>query len=73
MLLYFVKSKNGTKCKNFAALLCFYVNTFILLYFLRFQEGGYSPPSHPLNSLLLPIHMHVCIHTQACIHTEVLE
>ena len=34
-LLYFVKSKNG---KNFAVLLCFYVNTFILLYFLR--EGG---------------------------------
>ena len=21
-LLYFVKSKNGTKCKNFAAILC---------------------------------------------------
>ena len=32
MLLYSVKSKNGTKCKNFAVLLCFYVNTFILLY-----------------------------------------
>ena len=31
-LLYFLKSKNGTKCKNFAVLLCFYVNTFILLY-----------------------------------------
>ena len=30
-LLYFVKSKNGTKCKNFAVLLCFYANTFILL------------------------------------------
>ena len=28
-LLYFVKSKSGTKCKNFAVLLCFYVNTFI--------------------------------------------
>ena len=34
MLLYFVKSKN----------------IFILLYFLRFQEGGYSPPSHPPKS-----------------------
>ena len=45
MLLYFVKSKNGTKCKNFAVLLCFNVNTFILLYFLRFQEGrGLQPP-----------------------------
>ena len=32
-LLYFEKSKNGTKCKNHAiiyVLLCFYVNTFIL-------------------------------------------
>ena len=48
-LLYFVKSKNGTKCKNFVVLLCFYVNAFILLYFLRWQEGGggYSPLSHP--------------------------
>ena len=36
MLLFFVKSKNG---KNFAVLLCFYVNTFILLYSLRFPEG----------------------------------
>ena len=41
MLLYFVKSKNGTKC---TVLLCFYVNTFILLYFLRYQEGGLQPP-----------------------------
>ena len=47
-LLYFVKSKNGTKWKNFAVLLCFYVNTFILLYFLIWLEGGgYSPLSHP--------------------------
>ena len=48
-LLYFVKSKNDTKCKNFVNLLCSYVNTFILLYFLRLQEGegGYSPPSPP--------------------------
>ena len=43
-LLYFVKNKNGTKCKNFAVLLCFYVNTSILLYFLRWQEGGATPP-----------------------------
>ena len=50
MLLYFVKSKNDTKCKNFVNLLCSYVNTFILLYFLRFQEGGYSPPSFPPKS-----------------------
>ena len=46
MLLYFVKSKNDTKCKNFD-LLCSYVNTFILLYFLRFQEGGLQPPLNP--------------------------
>ena len=44
MLLYFAKSKNDTKCKNFVNLLCSYVNTFILLCFPRFQEGGYSPP-----------------------------
>ena len=46
-LLYFAKSKNDTKCKNFAVLLCFYIHSFI------FPEmagrGGYSPPSHPLN------------------------
>ena len=42
-LLYFVKSKNGPKWKNFAVSLCFYVNTFILLYFLRRQEGGLQP------------------------------
>ena len=49
-LLYFVKSKNGTKCKNFAVLLCFYVNTFILLYFLRWQKGGATAPlATPLN------------------------
>ena len=50
-LLYFVKSKNGTKCKNFAVLLCFYINTFILLYLLIWQEGGsYSLLSHPPKS-----------------------
>ena len=51
-LLYFVKSKNDTKCKNFVDLLCSYVNTFILVYFLRFQEGGggYSPYSPPPKS-----------------------
>ena len=55
MLLYFVKSKNGTKCKN---LLCFYVNTFILLYFLRFQEGGaIAPIATPLNPPLITVHV----------------
>ena len=49
-MLYFVKSKNDTKCKNFVNLLCFYVNTFILLYFLRLQEGGATAPlAPPLN------------------------
>ena len=49
-LLHFAKSKNGTKCKNFAVLLCFYVNTFILLYFLRGQEEGpIAPLATPLN------------------------
>ena len=54
MLLYFVKDKNDTKCKNFVNLLCSYVNTFILLYFLRFQDGGgYSPLAPPLNPPLV--------------------
>ena len=45
ILLYFVKSKTGTKYKNSAVLLCFYVNTFIRLYFLKFQEGLQPPKS----------------------------
>ena len=50
-LLYFAKSKNGTKCKNFAVLMCFYVNTFILLYW---QKGGATAPqANPLNP---PLH-----------------
>ena len=49
-LLYFVKSKNDTKCKNFVNLLCSYVNTFVLLYFLRFQEGGATAPLAPPKS-----------------------
>jgi len=52
-LLYFAKSKNDTKCKNFAVLLCFYINTFIILYFLRWQEGGATASlATPLNSPL---------------------
>ena len=47
---YFVKSKNDTKCKNFVNLLCLYVNTFILLYFLRLQEGGATAPLAPPKS-----------------------
>ena len=45
----FCKVQNGTKCKNFAILLWFYVNTYILLYFLRFQEGGIAPLATPIN------------------------
>ena len=43
-LLYSVKSKNGTKCKNFAVLLCFYVNTFIPFVFPKMAGGGLQPP-----------------------------
>ena len=49
----FVKSKNDTKCKNFVSLLCSYVNTFILLYFLRFQEGGATPLAPPKSATAL--------------------
>ena len=40
MLLYFVKSKNGTKCKNFAVLLC-YIHSFVLP---KISGGGLLPP-----------------------------
>ena len=46
----FCKEQNDTKCKNFVDLLCSYVNTFILLYFLRFQEGGATAPLAPPKS-----------------------
>ena len=39
-LFYFVKSKNYSKCKNFAVLLYFYVNTFIL----EGRKGGAIAP-----------------------------
>ena len=71
MLLYFVTSKNGTKCKNFAVLLCFYVNTLILLYFLRFQEGGplATPLNSPLNFLVIYLG---CTPSKALIYVIVL-
>ena len=40
-LLYFVKSKYGTKCKNFVILLCFMS---IHSFFEMAERGGYSPP-----------------------------
>ena len=49
MLLYFVKSKNDTKCKIFAV----FRSIFILLYFLRFQEGATAPLATPLNPPLI--------------------
>ena len=36
-LLYFVKSENGTKCKNFAVFLCQYIHSFI---FIEMAERG---------------------------------
>ena len=39
-LLYFVKSnKNGTIDARIVLFYCVFVNTFILLHFLRWQEG----------------------------------
>ena len=50
-LLYFVKSKNGTKCKNFAVLLCFMsIHSFIIFPEMAGGGGGYSPLSHPTKS-----------------------
>ena len=46
-LLYFVKSKSGTKCKNFNLLFyCVFMSiaTVILLYFLIWLEGGGLQP-----------------------------
>ena len=55
-LLYFVKSKNGTKCKNFAgssfiAFLCQYIHSYI---FPEMAEGGaVAPLATPLNLPLI--------------------
>ena len=51
-LLYFAKSKNGTKYKNLAVLLCFYVNA--LIHYFVFAEmagrgGATTPIATPLN------------------------
>ena len=47
-LLYFVKSKNGTICKNFAILscvfLCQYIHSFI---FLEMAGRGATAPLNP--------------------------
>ena len=48
-LLYFVKSKNATKCKNFAVLLCFYVFPEMA------ERGATAPLAAPLNPPLLLI------------------
>ena len=41
-MLYFVKSKNGTKCKNFAVLLCMFLCQHIHSFIFP-EKGGYSP------------------------------
>ena len=51
-LLYFSKSKNGS------CFIVFYVNAFILLYFLRWQEGGRGGNRPPKS-------------TTACIATDI--
>ena len=50
MLLYFVRSKNDAKCKNFAVLLCFMSIHSILFSFLRliFRKGATAPLNLPL-------------------------
>ena len=52
-LLYFVKSKNGTKCKNFAVLLpvflCQYIHSFILPEMAGREGGATAPLATPLN------------------------
>ena len=57
MLLCFVKSKNGTKCKNFAV----FTSIHSFLYFLRFQEGGlHSPPKSATEYVYTPLIPHDC-------------
>ena len=53
MLLYFVNRLNA----RILLIYCFYVNTFILLYFLRFQEGGTAPLNLPLHTALDVTHI----------------
>ena len=54
MLLYFVKSKNGTKCKNFAVLRQ-YIHSFVLGISGR---GAIAPIATPLNPPLHIAHHH---------------
>ena len=44
-LLYSVKSKNGTKCKNFAVLLflCQHIHSFVFPEMAGREGGGHSP------------------------------
>ena len=50
-LLYFLKCKNSTKCKNFAVLLCFNVNIYMHSFVFPEMTGrGLEPPSHPPKS-----------------------
>ena len=59
-LLYFVKSKNNTKCKNFVDLLCSYVNTFINSFVLSeiSGRGATAPLASPKSATA--IYQQVC-------------
>ena len=50
MLLYFVKSKNGTTCKNFAVFLDQYIHFFVLP-----KTSGRGAIAHLATSLNLPL------------------
>ena len=55
MLLYFVKSKNDTKCKNFVDLLCMflcqYINSFVLPEISR--RGATAPLAPPKSAIVV--------------------
>ena len=49
---YTLKCTKITLFARISVLLCFYNNTFILLYVLRWQVRGYNPPSPPKSATI---------------------
>ena len=65
MLLYFVKSKNDTKCKNFNCFIVFLgqsIHCFVLPKISGRGGYAYNSPSHPLNLrlIIIPILLACC-------------
>ena len=55
-LLYFVKSKKGTKCKNFAEFLCQYIHSFVFPKMVG-RKGGLAVTYVLENTYVIVIYM----------------